>query len=58
MLLTWQKLAPLFILSLVNSNFTLIIIISILSTLIGSIIALNQTNLQLIITYSSISHLG
>nr|QXJ42362.1 NADH dehydrogenase subunit 2 [Euprymna scolopes] len=58
MLLTWQKLAPLFMLSLVNSNFTLIMIISMLSTLIGSMMALNQTNLQLIITYSSISHLG
>nr|QXJ41998.1 NADH dehydrogenase subunit 2 [Euprymna sp. Type 4 GS-2021] len=58
MLLTWQKLAPLFMLSLINSNFTMIMFISMLSTLIGSMMALNQTNLQLIITYSSISHLG
>nr|YP_010454112.1 NADH dehydrogenase subunit 2 [Inioteuthis japonica]QXJ42102.1 NADH dehydrogenase subunit 2 [Inioteuthis japonica] len=58
LLLTWQKLAPLFMLSLMNSNLMLIMLISLLSTLIGSIMAINQTNLQLIITYSSISHLG
>nr|YP_010454060.1 NADH dehydrogenase subunit 2 [Euprymna brenneri]QXJ42037.1 NADH dehydrogenase subunit 2 [Euprymna brenneri] len=57
-LLTWQKLAPLFMLSLINSSFMMIMIISIMSTLMGSLMALNQTNLQLIITYSSISHLG
>nr|QXJ42115.1 NADH dehydrogenase subunit 2 [Iridoteuthis sp. GS-2021] len=58
LLLTWQKLAPLFMLSLMNSNYMLIMMISILSTLMGSIMALNQINLQLIMTYSSISHLG
>nr|YP_010454203.1 NADH dehydrogenase subunit 2 [Sepiola intermedia]QXJ42232.1 NADH dehydrogenase subunit 2 [Sepiola intermedia] len=58
LLLTWQKLAPLFMLSLMNSNFMLIMAISVMSTLMGSLMALNQTNLQLIITYSSISHLG
>nr|YP_010454151.1 NADH dehydrogenase subunit 2 [Rossia macrosoma]QXJ42167.1 NADH dehydrogenase subunit 2 [Rossia macrosoma] len=57
-LLSWQKLAPLFMLSLMNSNMTTIMMISVMSTLVGSIMALNQTNLQLIITYSSISHLG
>nr|YP_010454177.1 NADH dehydrogenase subunit 2 [Lusepiola birostrata]QXJ42206.1 NADH dehydrogenase subunit 2 [Lusepiola birostrata] len=58
LLLTWQKLAPLFMLSLMNSNFMLIMLISIMSTLVGSMMAMNQTNLQLIMTYSSISHLG
>nr|YP_010454138.1 NADH dehydrogenase subunit 2 [Euprymna pardalota]QXJ42154.1 NADH dehydrogenase subunit 2 [Euprymna pardalota] len=58
LLLTWQKLAPLFMLSLMNSNFLMIMTTSLLSTLMGSVMALNQTNLQLIITYSSISHLG
>ena len=57
-MLTWQKLAPLFILSLINSNQLTLLLISVASTIIGRIIALNQTNLQLIITYSSISHLG
>lgn len=58
LILTWQKIAPLFILTLINNNINIIIIVSILSTLIASILILNQTNIQLIITYSSISHLG
>nr|YP_010944791.1 NADH dehydrogenase subunit 2 [Pyroteuthis margaritifera]WMC20907.1 NADH dehydrogenase subunit 2 [Pyroteuthis margaritifera] len=58
LLLTWQKLAPLFMMSLMNSNLYLIMIISMLSTMMGSMMALNQTNIQLILTYSSISHLG
>lgn len=57
LILTWQKIAPLFIITLIT-NISTIILISLLSTLIGSIIILNQTNIQLIITYSSISHLG
>nr|WMC20961.1 NADH dehydrogenase subunit 2 [Mastigoteuthis agassizii] len=58
LMITWQKLAPLLMLSLINSNLFIILLISILSTLTGSIMALNQTNIQLIMTYSSISHLG
>nr|WMC20798.1 NADH dehydrogenase subunit 2 [Chtenopteryx sicula] len=58
MMLTWQKLAPLLMMSLMNSNLYVIILISITSAIMGSIMALNQTNLQLILTYSSISHLG
>nr|ADU54953.1 NADH dehydrogenase subunit 2 [Dosidicus gigas] len=58
MMLTWQKLAPLLMLSLVNSNFMVVMLISMASTIVGSVMALNQTNIQLIMTYSSISHLG
>nr|ADU55250.1 NADH dehydrogenase subunit 2 [Dosidicus gigas] len=58
MMLTWQKLAPLLMLSLVNSNLMIVMLISMASTIVGSIMALNQTNIQLIMTYSSISHLG
>nr|YP_002317364.1 NADH dehydrogenase subunit 2 [Architeuthis dux]ACI46966.1 NADH dehydrogenase subunit 2 [Architeuthis dux]ACJ11907.1 NADH dehydrogenase subunit 2 [Architeuthis dux]AEB52407.1 NADH dehydrogenase subunit 2 [Architeuthis dux]AGK37142.1 NADH dehydrogenase subunit 2 [Architeuthis dux]AGK37160.1 NADH dehydrogenase subunit 2 [Architeuthis dux] len=58
LMLTWQKLAPLLMLSLMNSNLLILIMISIMSTIMGSIMALNQTNIQLIMTYSSISHLG
>nr|BAN81972.1 NADH dehydrogenase subunit 2 [Sepia pharaonis] len=57
LILTWQKLAPLFMLTLI-SNLNVLILISLMSTLLGSIMILNQTNMQLIITYSSISHLG
>nr|YP_001874746.1 NADH dehydrogenase subunit 2 [Sthenoteuthis oualaniensis]ACC78182.1 NADH dehydrogenase subunit 2 [Sthenoteuthis oualaniensis] len=58
MMLTWQKLAPLLMLSLINSNLMIIMLISMASTIVGSIMALNQTNIQLIMVYSSISHLG
>nr|ACC78200.1 NADH dehydrogenase subunit 2 [Sthenoteuthis oualaniensis]QSH90714.1 NADH dehydrogenase subunit 2 [Sthenoteuthis oualaniensis] len=58
MMLTWQKLAPLLMLSLINSNLMIIMLISMTSTIVGSIMALNQTNIQLIMVYSSISHLG
>nr|ADU55345.1 NADH dehydrogenase subunit 2 [Dosidicus gigas] len=58
MMLTWQKLAPLLMLSLVNSNLMVVMLISMASTIVGSVMALNQTNVQLIMTYSSISHLG
>nr|YP_010718887.1 NADH dehydrogenase subunit 2 [Onychoteuthis compacta]WDQ44490.1 NADH dehydrogenase subunit 2 [Onychoteuthis compacta] len=58
LMLTWQKLAPLLMLSLTNSNTFMILLFSISSTIMGSIMALNQTNIQLIMTYSSISHLG
>nr|YP_010944809.1 NADH dehydrogenase subunit 2 [Bathothauma lyromma]WMC20943.1 NADH dehydrogenase subunit 2 [Bathothauma lyromma] len=58
LMLTWQKIAPLFMTSMMNSNLTMIMLISVMSTIMGSIMALNQTNIQLIMTYSSISHLG
>nr|AIY61243.1 NADH dehydrogenase subunit 2 [Sepioteuthis lessoniana] len=58
MVLTWQKIAPLFMLTLLNTNLAPLMLISISSTIVGSLMALNQTNLQLIMTYSSISHLG
>nr|YP_010583719.1 NADH dehydrogenase subunit 2 [Histioteuthis bonnellii]UXN83915.1 NADH dehydrogenase subunit 2 [Histioteuthis bonnellii] len=58
LMLTWQKLAPLMMISLTNSNLFLMLTISVISALTGSILMLNQTNTQLIMTYSSISHLG
>nr|WMC20889.1 NADH dehydrogenase subunit 2 [Helicocranchia sp. n SB-2022] len=58
LMLTWQKIAPLFMTSLINTNLNITMLISVLSTIMGSIMALNQTNIQLIMTYSSISHLG
>nr|UPL65559.1 NADH dehydrogenase subunit 2 [Dicranocephalus sp.] len=56
-LMTWQKIAPLIILS--NLNHSNILYISIiLSTLVGSIGGLNQTSLRKILAYSSINHLS
>nr|YP_009239285.1 NADH dehydrogenase subunit 2 [Amphioctopus aegina]AMM04572.1 NADH dehydrogenase subunit 2 [Amphioctopus aegina]AOX13365.1 NADH dehydrogenase subunit 2 [Amphioctopus aegina] len=58
MILTWQKVAPLFMLSFINHNYMIMISSAILSSIMGSIQAINQSNLQLIMIYSSISHLG
>nr|YP_010610759.1 NADH dehydrogenase subunit 2 [Bolitaena pygmaea]WAP91592.1 NADH dehydrogenase subunit 2 [Bolitaena pygmaea] len=58
LILSWQKLAPLFMISFINFNFTIIIMSSLLSSMIGSIQAINQCNLQLMMVYSSISHMG
>nr|AWX90808.1 NADH dehydrogenase subunit 2 [Amphioctopus fangsiao] len=58
LILTWQKLAPLFMLSFINNNYLIMILTALFSSIMGSIQAINQSNLQLIMVYSSISHLG
>nr|YP_009349779.1 NADH dehydrogenase subunit 2 [Hexacentrus japonicus]AQM39824.1 NADH dehydrogenase subunit 2 [Hexacentrus japonicus] len=57
-LMTWQKIAPLMLLSyLIQLNaFTIIVILS--SVMVGSIGGLNQTSLRKLMAYSSINHLG
>nr|QEO33528.1 NADH dehydrogenase subunit 2 [Conanalus pieli] len=58
MLMTWQKIAPLILLSYtiqINLFTTFIIVTSII---IGSLGGLNQTSLRKIMAYSSINHLG
>uniref|UniRef100_Q4FCW0 NADH-ubiquinone oxidoreductase chain 2 n=1 Tax=Oxya japonica TaxID=183487 RepID=Q4FCW0_9ORTH len=58
MLMTWQKIAPMMILSycIQLTNFIFIIVIS--SIIIGAMGGLNQTSLRHLLAYSSISHLG
>nr|YP_010031463.1 NADH dehydrogenase subunit 2 [Acroneuria carolinensis]QOV02858.1 NADH dehydrogenase subunit 2 [Acroneuria carolinensis] len=58
MLMTWQKIAPLMLLSYNFSLniFTSFVIVS--SVMIGSLGGLNQTSLRKILAYSSINHLG
>uniref|UniRef100_A0AAU7BAC9 NADH-ubiquinone oxidoreductase chain 2 n=1 Tax=Ceuthophilus sp. TaxID=3073481 RepID=A0AAU7BAC9_9ORTH len=58
LLMTWQKIAPLILLSycLKLNLFTSIIIT--LSVIIGSLGGLNQTSLRKLLAYSSINHLG
>nr|YP_009537143.1 NADH dehydrogenase subunit 2 [Octopus cyanea]ATP74745.1 NADH dehydrogenase subunit 2 [Octopus cyanea]ATP74759.1 NADH dehydrogenase subunit 2 [Octopus cyanea] len=58
LILTWQKLAPLFMLSFINYNYVIIISSAFISSILGSIQAINQSSMQLIMVYSSISHLG
>jgi len=56
-LITWQKLSPIIILSYLELN-NLCIFFVILSTLIGAIGGLNQISLRKLIAFSSINHIG
>nr|YP_010587757.1 NADH dehydrogenase subunit 2 [Tanytarsus formosanus]WAB46366.1 NADH dehydrogenase subunit 2 [Tanytarsus formosanus] len=56
-LMTWQKMAPLIILSFCL-NFFLFNATIIISTFIGSMGGLNQTSLRKLLAFSSINHLG
>nr|YP_009643441.1 NADH dehydrogenase subunit 2 [Melamphaus faber]APO08871.1 NADH dehydrogenase subunit 2 [Melamphaus faber] len=56
LLMTWQKLAPLTILSFNINNMMSINIL--LSAMIGAIGGLNQTSMRKIMAYSSINHLS
>nr|WPN89765.1 NADH dehydrogenase subunit 2 [Sinoscolia sp. 1 GYN-2023a] len=56
-LLTWQKIAPLFLLIMTNNNF-MIYLMSMFSTYMGALLGMNQTSIKLILMYSSINHLG
>nr|BAF96566.1 NADH dehydrogenase subunit 2 [Goniurosaurus lichtenfelderi] len=56
---TWQKLAPLSIIYMTtNLNFDMLIILSLLSTMVGGFLGLNQTQTRKIMAYSSIAHMG
>nr|YP_010239060.1 NADH dehydrogenase subunit 2 [Phrosinella nasuta]QTF74294.1 NADH dehydrogenase subunit 2 [Phrosinella nasuta] len=56
-LMTWQKIAPMMLISYII--FKPLIIMSIIaSSLVGSMGGLNQTSLRKLMTYSSINHLG
>nr|YP_009706248.1 NADH dehydrogenase subunit 2 [Conocephalus maculatus]AIW64920.1 NADH dehydrogenase subunit 2 [Conocephalus maculatus] len=57
-LMTWQKIAPLVLLSYVIEMNEFIYFIIILSIVIGSLGGLNQTSLRKLMAYSSINHLG
>nr|AYR05248.1 NADH dehydrogenase subunit 2 [Harpalinae sp. 2 ACP-2013] len=57
-LMTWQKIAPLMLLSYTIKYSNYIIFIIMMSTLIGSIGGLNQTSMRKIMAFSSINHLG
>lgn len=56
-LITWQKIAPIILISYcININFFIFSII--ISIIIGRINGLNQTSLRKLLAYSSINHLG
>nr|UDP55631.1 NADH dehydrogenase subunit 2 [Scatella tenuicosta] len=56
-LMTWQKIAPLMLISYMIVN-SLIMFSIIMSVLIGSLGGLNQTSLRKLMAFSSINHLG
>nr|ANS53982.1 NADH dehydrogenase subunit 2 [Yunnanacris wenshanensis] len=58
MLMTWQKIAPMMVLSYCIQLSTFMFVIIILSIIIGALGGLNQTSLRQLLAYSSISHLG
>nr|AXS65611.1 NADH dehydrogenase subunit 2 [Cucujoidea sp. 43 KM-2017] len=57
-ILTWQKIAPMILIFyfIDLTNFFIFVIIA--SSMIGSILGLNQTNLRKILAYSSINHIS
>nr|AOY39838.1 NADH dehydrogenase subunit 2 [Tomicus piniperda] len=58
-ILTWQKLAPMIlIINTINNNIIFLSIIIILSSMMGSILGMNQTYLKKLMAYSSINHIG
>nr|YP_010586342.1 NADH dehydrogenase subunit 2 [Limnocentropus hysbald]UZZ44117.1 NADH dehydrogenase subunit 2 [Limnocentropus hysbald] len=54
---SWQKIIPMIMISYWNYEMMLMTSI-IMSTIIGSVMGFNQTSLQLIMSYSSINHIG
>ncbi|YP_009235819.1 NADH dehydrogenase subunit 2 (mitochondrion) [Bactrocera latifrons] len=56
-LMTWQKIAPLVLISYTTLNNTFLVA-TIASTIVGSLGGLNQTSLRKLMAYSSINHLG
>nr|AEY80447.1 NADH dehydrogenase subunit 2 [Apenthecia hispida] len=58
LLMTWQKIAPLMLISYMNNNNNLLLISSIMSVMIGALSGLNQTSLRKLMAFSSINHLG
>nr|ADV02355.1 NADH dehydrogenase subunit 2 [Lordiphosa vittata] len=57
MLMTWQKIAPLMLISYLNIK-NLLLISVIFSVIVGAIGGLNQTSLRKLMAFSSINHLG
>nr|AOY39785.1 NADH dehydrogenase subunit 2 [Hylastes ater] len=57
-LLTWQKLAPMILLSNSMNNTMFLYSVIIFSAMIGSFLGINQTCIRKIMAYSSINHMG
>nr|UOF70205.1 NADH dehydrogenase subunit 2 [Tropostreptus sigmatospinus] len=58
MLLTWQKIAPLFLLTTYNLSSPFMYLVIMFSSIVGAVGGLNQLLLRKILAYSSINHLA
>nr|AND96039.1 NADH deshydrogenase subunit 2 [Onthophagus minutus] len=59
LMLTWQKIAPMTLISYCNfQNYNYLILIVISSSMISGIMGMNQTNMRTILAYSSINHIS
>nr|NP_569060.1 NADH dehydrogenase subunit 2 [Crioceris duodecimpunctata]AAL67861.1 NADH dehydrogenase subunit 2 [Crioceris duodecimpunctata] len=57
-MLIWQKIGPMVITLLYSKNSLFLMSIIVVSTIVGSILGLNQTSLRKILAYSSINHMA
>nr|UJG45345.1 NADH dehydrogenase subunit 2 [Aquarius najas] len=57
-LMTWQKMGPMLILSNIQNNNMVINMCAIMSAMIGAIGGINQTSMKKIMAFSSVNHLG
>lgn len=64
MLATWQKVAPLLLITSlieISALYSIVLLISLIagtSSLVGGIGGINQTQIRAILAYSSVGHLG
>nr|UXW93542.1 NADH dehydrogenase subunit 2 [Athalia sp. 'tibetana'] len=56
-LMTWQKIAPISLMIQISTK-SMIYISALMSSLWGAILTTNQTSLKMILSYSSINHMG
>nr|QBF01236.1 NADH dehydrogenase subunit 2 [Stegana sp. 1465 JL-2019] len=57
LLMTWQKIAPIMLISYINMK-TLLLFCILLSVIVGSLGGFNQSSLRKLMAFSSINHLG
>nr|YP_010705016.1 NADH dehydrogenase subunit 2 [Sciocoris lateralis]WCQ78554.1 NADH dehydrogenase subunit 2 [Sciocoris lateralis] len=58
MLMTWQKMAPLMMMSNINNNSYIMNISIMMSAMVGAVGGMNQISLRKMMGFSSINHLG
>nr|YP_009720746.1 NADH dehydrogenase subunit 2 [Athalia icar]QGL07067.1 NADH dehydrogenase subunit 2 [Athalia icar] len=57
-LMTWQKIAPITLMTNLLNNYSMIYLSALMSMFMGTILSMNQTSLKMILSFSSINHMG